>query len=65
MLREIIIQDEEIVRQVHAVASKLILTWSPDVLHEWRQVFILSMRGLSSLQLKNSLEKSLELCDKT
>ena len=65
MLREILILDEGIVRQVHAVACKLILTWSPEVLHEWRQVFILSMRGLSSLQLKNALEKSLQMCDKT
>ena len=47
------------------MASKVITTWSQEVLLEWRQVFKLSMRVLSSNDLRDSIERGMKLCDKT
>ena len=65
MLREIIVADEAIIKQIHKVAGQIILTWSTEVLFEWRQVFNLSMHALTSLDLKNSIERGMQMCDKT
>ena len=65
MLRDIIIEDDDIIRQIHFMASKVITTWSQEVLLEWRQVFKLSMRVLSSNDLRDSIERGMKLCDKT
>ena len=65
MLRENIIENEEIIKSIHKVACQIITTWSPDVLEEWRQTFVLSMRGLNNLEIKSSIDKALAMCDKT
>ena len=65
MLREIIISDTDLVKSIHQVAAKIILTWSTEVLFEWRQVFNLSMHALPNLDLRNSIERSMQMCDKT
>jgi len=36
MLRDIIIEDDEIIRLIHQMASKVITTWSQEVLLVWR-----------------------------
>lgn len=65
MLREIIIQDEKIVIQIHKTASEVLSTWSSEVLNEWQQAFVISMRSLNSLDQKRSMDKSMQMCDKT
>ena len=65
MLREHIIEDEDIIRQSHETASKVLTTWSQEVLFEWRQVFQLSLRVLSQNDLRDSIERAMKLCDKT
>ena len=65
MLRDIIIEDDEIIRQIHQTASMVLTTWSQDVLFEWRQVFQLSMRVLTANEQRDSIERSMKLCDKT
>ena len=59
MLREIIIGDEDLIRQIHNVASKVLNTWSQEVLFEWRQVFKLSMRVLQTIELKEAIERGM------
>lgn len=65
MLRNIIIEDDEIIKQIHQTASMVLTTWSQDVLQEWRQVFQLSMRVLTDNERRDSIERSMKLCDKT
>ena len=65
MLRDIIIEDEELIARIHETASTVLTTWSQEVLLEWRQVFKLSMRALSSNDLRDSIERGMKLCDKT
>lgn len=59
MLRENIIISEVIIKAIHKAANQVIMTWSPEVLFEWRQAFVLSMRVLSSFELKVSIEKGI------
>lgn len=65
LLRENIILDDTLIKAIHRAAGQVVMTWSPEVLNEWRQAFILSMRVLSPIELKISIEKSMNLCDKT
>jgi len=65
MVRDIIIEDEGLIRQIHMTASKVLSTWSQEVLFEWRQVFKLSMRVLSQQETRDSTERGMKLCDKT
>lgn len=65
LLRDILIVSDDLKTKIHSVASKMIMTWSSEVLFEWRQVFTLSMRGQGLQLLKNAFEKSMQMCDKT
>lgn len=65
LLRDIIIEDEALIKQIHKAAGKMLTTWSQEVLFEWRQVYKLSMRVLSNFDLQNSIEVSMQMCDKT
>ena len=47
-LAQHLIEDEALIKQIHEIASKLLSTWSQEVLFQWRQVFKLSMRVLTS-----------------
>lgn len=46
-------------------ASEILSTWSPEVLEQWQQAFILSMRALNHIEQKESIDKSMQMCDKT
>ena len=36
MLRDMIIEDEKIIKELHMVAGNVVMTWSKEVLYEWR-----------------------------
>ena len=42
----------EIIKKMHLTSSKVLNTWSQDVLVEWRKVFKLSMKVLSNEEKK-------------
>lgn len=65
MLRDMIIEEDGLIKQIHFTASKVLSTWSQEVLLEWRQVFKLSMRVLSQQETRDSIERGMKLCDKT
>lgn len=65
MLRDMIIQDEKMIKELHMVAGNVVMTWSKEVLFEWRQVFNLTMRVMNPQELNQSIEKCLTMCEKT
>jgi hypothetical protein len=36
MLRDMIIEEDHLITQIHHTASKVLSTWSQEVLFEWR-----------------------------
>lgn len=65
MLRDMIVEEDYLIKHIHFTASKVLSTWSQEVLFEWRQVFKLSMRVLSPQETRDSIERGMKLCDKT
>jgi hypothetical protein len=56
LLKENIIEDQELIKKMHFTSSKVLNTWSQDVLVEWRKVFKLSMKVLSNEEKKESMD---------